>query len=148
VVNPHLISLQGSAEYVVQMQLTEDFFCPKESPDCAIDVSVLIPNSVDSCELSSVAVTQSKIPCGMRFKKSDFKNGNVMNVTLKNIGGDRFGNINNQFYLMMKTGIVSYDAMFSDNVLPHIKVVFIFTLQLHIDMAFYLKQIGKHASIN
>ena len=71
-----------------------------------------------------------------------------MNFTLKNIGGDRFGNINNQFYLMMKTGIVSYDAMFSDNVLPPIKVVFIFTLQLHIDMAFYLKQIGKHASIN
>jgi len=122
VVNPHLISLQGSAEYVVQMQLTEDFFCPKEFPDCAIDVSVFIPNSIDSCELSSVAVTQSKIPCGIGFKRSDVQNGNLMNFTLKNIGGDRNGNINNQFYLRMKTGIVIYDAMFSDNVLPPIKV--------------------------
>jgi len=123
VVNPHLISLQGSAEYVVQMQLTEDFFCPKETPDCAIDLSVYIPNGLESCELSSVAVTQSKIPCGVRFKKSDVQNGNVMNFTLKNIGGDRFGNIYNQFYLRMKTGSVFYDAMFSDIVLPPIKVI-------------------------
>ena len=112
-----IIVVEDAKDAVVNLQLTEPFFC--DAPGCFFDLQVYIPNT-DECSLSSLAQTRSSTPCGIHvFNDSIGKN---LTITLKNLGNQNFEEIKNQFFLLLKTDEVENDAMFSNISLPPIKV--------------------------
>jgi len=113
----NVIELRDANEAVVQIQLTEPFFC--DYPGCFFDLTVYLPET-DECALPTVAQTYTDNPCGLSIRNSDV--GHSLNLTLANIGYQNQQRINNQFYLFLKTGDVPNDVMLSNIVLPPIKV--------------------------
>lgn len=73
VVNKTAVRIQNNQEDVIFVRLTLPFGCPKEEPNCYLDMNVLMPEDDYKCKSSEVALKDvfKRNPCGVRFHNED-----------------------------------------------------------------------------